>query len=96
MSELDLAISGSGNIEALSEFDIESESVDLSGSGKLKLFKVIGQDCNVALSGSGNVEVNVQNELVVDLSGSGNVYYKGVPNSIQSDISGSGSVIDAN
>ena len=44
---------------------------------------------------SGNAELYVSQSLIVDIDGSGDVYYKGNP-SMSVSIEGSGDVIDAN
>jgi hypothetical protein len=83
-------LTGSGNIDLVGEAD--AQDISLSGSGNVKSFGMSSGSAGVALSGSGNVEVNAANELAVTISGSGNVYYQGNP-TINSTISGSGKVI---
>ncbi len=48
--------------------------------------------CAVRISGSGNVEINVKDELDATISGSGSVSYKGSPSKVNSNASGSGKV----
>lgn len=95
ISKLDATISGSGSISVNKDMPLESLDLSNSGSGHFFGFKTISDDCIVSSTGSGNVEVTVQNTLDVSLSGSGNVYYKGSP-TITQDITGSGNIIDAN
>ena len=87
-------ISGSGatHLEGTSDMHIYR----LSGSGQLKAFSMETDRSDITISGSGVSEVRVNQELNVDISGSGNVYYKGYPPTINTNISGSGAVIDAN
>jgi hypothetical protein len=75
--------------------DINNGSFDVSGSGEINAFGVAQQTATLDLSGSAEAEVNVATKLRVEVSGSGNVRYKGHP-SITQDISGAGSVTDAN
>jgi hypothetical protein len=49
------------------------------------------QDCTIRISGSGNCEVNVVNNLFVQVSGVGDIFYKGSP-TLTSDISGVGNI----
>ncbi|MEO1053743.1 MAG: DUF2807 domain-containing protein [Bacteroidota bacterium] len=75
----------------------EAETLDVlsSGVGSLMAFDMTTETCDVRLTGVGNVEVTVTNDLAVVISGAGSVRYKGTPN-ITSNISGVGSLINAN
>ena len=86
-------ITGSGNIklEGLGdELDIR-----ITGSGDVAAFNLDVVRARVEITGSGNAEVSVEDELDVKISGSGDVRYKGNP-SLDVNISGSGRVVDAN
>ncbi|MCF8304680.1 MAG: DUF2807 domain-containing protein [Bacteroidales bacterium] len=86
-------ISGSGDVYLGGSTD--AQSIQISGSGNYKAFRLASNTADVVVSGSGDCEVNVSQELAVDISGSGNVYYKGNP-SINTSITGTGELIDAN
>ena len=86
-------ISGSGDMK-LQGF-IDDLDYTVSGSGNLHAFDLEAQTADIRISGSGNVEVTVNEHLDVRISGSGDVYYRGAP-AIESRISGSGKVIDDN
>jgi len=88
--ELHASIVGSGNIE-LQGTAVES-SLSVSGSGSVFSYHLPVETCDVKISGSGNVYVNVNTFLNIVISGSGSVYYIGNP-TITTNISGSGSVI---
>lgn len=93
VEEAALEVIGSGNITMTgSVTDLE---VLIAGSGNVAAFAFPSQFCSVTISGSGNCEVEVEQELGVVISGSGNVRYRGNP-VINSQISGSGTVINAN
>jgi len=109
---IDLRISGSGDmkldldydqvkakIDGSGDMDLDGECQELdltiSGSGDFHAFGMESQFCDVNISGSGNTEVWVTDELDVTISGSGDVYYIGNP-SIDVSISGSGKLKDAN
>ena len=86
-------ISGSGRMYlsgATSDLDFT-----INGSGDLNAFNLVSDRAEILISGSGDAEVNVLAFLKVRIPGSGTVFYKGSP-SIDSEISGSGSLINAN
>lgn len=88
--ELETDISGSG------EMDIHGTAnhgdFNISGSGSVHAYELTLQECYATISGSGNMQLTVEDYLKVNISGSGNVYYMGSP-SLDINISGSGSVI---
>lgn len=84
-------ISGSGNINVGSG-TVRNESLQISGSGTLDLLGIAARTVDTRTSGSGTTKVNVSDDLTVNISGSGDVYYMGNP-SVHSSISGSGRVI---
>ncbi|MCP3929651.1 MAG: DUF2807 domain-containing protein [Bacteroidetes bacterium] len=86
-------ISGSGQIEL--EGLAETLDFKISGSGDLKAFDLPVQRAKIQISGSGDAEVHVLDELDVRVSGSGDIYYIGNP-AVDAVISGSGRVIDVN
>ena len=67
--------------------------VNIYASGSVKSFGFAAQQTVVNIEGSGNAEVTVLQNLNATIKGSGNVYYKGNPASINSKITGSGQVI---
>ena len=112
INDIDLSISGSGDMDLLLDADdvkatisgsgdmvLEGIANDLdfrvSGSGDLHAFLMPVDRANIVISGSGNAEVYVNDILDVRVSGSGDVYFKGDP-AIDSSVSGSGKIVDAN
>ena len=109
---LHMSISGSGRIDAefvtdrvtteiagsglMELFGSANRSVmRVSGSGNINAFEL---DCNrhdISIAGSGSCNVFARDLLEVRISGSGNVFYKGQPQ-VNSSITGSGGVFDAN
>ena len=83
-------VSGSGRIEASGSAD--DVKTNISGSGKILAADLQTNRCEVRISGSGDVEINVKNELDANISGSGNVSYRGNPGKVNSHASGSGKV----
>ncbi len=107
--ELELEISGSGNVSG--KIETESLEVTQSGSSNLRLngiakraeFECSGSGniisgelsidvCEVEMSGSGNAELLVNKELSAEISGSGNIRYKGDANVVNSSVAGSGKI----
>jgi hypothetical protein len=86
-------ISGSGNINMSGIASIVKFTV--SGSGNLRGYQLETLDADITVSGSGDVETTVENNLNVTVSGSGSVRYKGHP-AVNSSISGSGSITHMN
>ncbi|MEO0725653.1 MAG: DUF2807 domain-containing protein, partial [Bacteroidota bacterium] len=78
---------GAGDIEL--DGSADDISIGISGSGDVDAMGMTAQNCDVRVSGSGNVKVHATQQLNVRVSGSGDVYYRGNPN-VQSRISGSG------
>ena len=112
--ELDLELSGSGNIvfeglllktlfanvsgSGIIELYGTTKTGDLSisGSGKIKAFSLDQDDSYATISGSGNIYTFFYNLLDVEITGSGNVFYKGDSRYVSWKITGSGSVINNN
>lgn len=82
-------VSGSGTI-LLSGETHDSEMV-VSGSGKIKAYDLPHRNCDVIISGSGSMYVNVSESLTARIAGSGMVYQTGDPE-IHSSIYGSGKI----
>ncbi len=86
-------ISGSGRISlegAADEFYLK-----ISGSGDYNAFDLVTNTGEVAISGSGDVDVTVEEYLKIRITGSGDLSYRGFP-ALDVSISGSGDVINAN
>jgi hypothetical protein len=90
-NDLSTTISGSGDLYITAIDTIESQTIKISGSGEIHTFDVPAKDVSIRVSGSGECEVFAIETLEVDISGSGDVIYKGNP-VIDQRISGSGSI----
>ncbi|MEM6967518.1 MAG: head GIN domain-containing protein [Bacteroidota bacterium] len=91
--QIDTRISGSGKITV----DGIAQQLDakINGSGDLEAFGLESLIGDVRISGSGDAEVTVQDDLEVKITGSGDVYYRGNP-IINVKITGTGELISAN
>ena len=83
-------ISGSGNIEL--DGTADRAKLSISGSGKYFAEKLEAGGYTISMSGSGRGSVNVSGDLDVRISGSGKIYYIGSPTSVNSSVTGSGTV----
>ena len=93
VQEFNTSISGSGNISARG---IATEQYfTSSGDGHFKCFYLVGEDVDIDISGTANLEVHATKTLNIDVSGTAMIYYKGHP-SITQKISGSATIVDAN
>ncbi|HSN08199.1 MAG TPA: head GIN domain-containing protein, partial [Hanamia sp.] len=90
--DLHFAISGSGNIVAKGG-PANTVSVAVSGSGNVDCSDVAANDVEVKISGSGNARVHANKSLTANISGSGNVFYKGNATNISTKVAGSGKAI---
>ena len=86
-------ISGSGNISLWGQTEVSEYFI--SGSGNIMALNLESDICEVSISGSGNCDVFVNDELDVRISGSGSVRYKGNP-AVNSTITGSGAIVPIN
>jgi hypothetical protein len=88
--EASFSVSGSGKIQASGTAN--EVKTHISGSGKVMAANLETKKCDVHISGSGDVEINVKESLDAQISGSGSVSYKGEPNHVNTNASGSGHV----
>ncbi len=84
---------GSGDIIFESATQVDNLYIKKSGSGDVRAFNVESRKSEIVINGSGDAEVNVAEDLVVSINGSGNVFYLGDPNISIVEIIGSGKVI---
>ena len=85
-----VVLTGSGNLTASGS--AAAQDIMTSGSGNFHGDALTGAKVNAKTSGSGNITVNVSEELNANTSGSGNVYYMGNPTTVNPTSSGSGNV----
>jgi hypothetical protein len=94
--EVNVSIPGSGEVYASSDFpDLKDLDLNIPGSGEFQGYNMVTDNCDVTISGSGDVYVYVTEYLKVLITGSGDVHYRGDPD-IDVTITGSGDVINDN
>ena len=81
------AISGNGDGDLSGKTD--ELKITSSGNGRVDASELTANNCQITISGSGDVKVDVKDRIKATISGSANVYYKGNP-SITKKVSGSG------
>lgn len=77
---LTAVLSGSGNLNV--KGTAIDASVKLSGSGGIDCSNLTSQNASALVSGSGNIQVNCSNSLEAKISGSGNIFYSGNPETV--------------
>jgi hypothetical protein len=91
-SDFVAAISGSANI-AVEKGSADHFTLQSSGSGNFKSFGFTAATADITITGSGDAEIGIAEQLKAKIRGSGNIYYKGDPGAVEIEISGSGKVM---
>lgn len=65
--------------------------LDVAGAGDCKCEKLLAEEVNISIAGSGNAWVYASLKLDVSVAGSGDIYYRGNP-AIKQSIAGSGDI----
>lgn len=89
---LELTLGGSGDITA--NGNVEDLIARINGSGNLALGGLKARKGRVAIEGVGDIEVFVKDELFAEISGTGEIIYRGSP-TVKTKISGVGDVVAA-
>ena len=90
VQKLDVSSSGGCKLKLIGM----ANTFNLEGSGAVDVFAfdLLTETVSIDISGAGKAEVNVSKEIKAEISGAGNVKYKGNPAKVWSDISGAGSI----
>jgi hypothetical protein len=87
--EVSASIEGSGNMDLSGKTLELTASID--GSGDLNASELQAESVEADIRGSGDIDVDVSDELDASIKGSGNIIYRGNPD-VKSSISGSGEI----
>ncbi len=90
INELSVSNSGTGDIELKGK--TKNMNVENTGTGDINSLEMSALVAKINSSGTGDVKVWVENELDVNLTGTGDFSYKGEPKSSQIQASGTGDV----
>lgn len=89
-SNFESNLSGSGDVVLTGSSDNFVSKT--SGSGDVDAADLITKNANLTISGSGDMKVNCTTSLYARISGSGDITYKGNPESKDTKVSGSGEI----
>jgi hypothetical protein len=87
-------VSGSGSINLKGQ--TRDVDLDLTGAGHAHCYELLAENTKVEISGAGSAEVYASVRLDADVSGAGNVSYKGNASDVNQHVSGAGSVKKVN
>jgi hypothetical protein len=87
---LRIVMQGSGGVTASGE--AREVSLDAAGSGRADLSRLVTQQANARISGSGEADLAPREEADISISGSGGVRLHGAVARIHSHVSGSGQI----
>lgn len=88
--EITSKITGSGSIRLKGQ--TKDLDIELSGAGHAYCFDLLSENTKVDISGAGSAEVFASVKLEAEVSGVGNVTYKGNATNVSQHVSGAGSV----
>jgi hypothetical protein len=83
-------ITGAGNVVLAG--NATREVVEIVGAGNIHNFDLISASCFASISGTGNIDVNVTQQLDAFISGAGTIIYDGHPLVVNQTVTGVGSV----
>jgi hypothetical protein len=84
------SISGSGDVNLSGT--TENFKVGIAGSGDVLAYDLIAKNAEISVSGSGDTQLTVQENLKGSVAGSGDIFYKGNPSSVKVNSAGSGDI----
>lgn len=90
VQHLVLGSSGGSKIQLIGS--ASNVKMDVSGAVDVHAFDLLTDKFDLDMSGAGEAEINVKNELIADISGAASVRYRGDPPRVMEDVSGAGSV----
>jgi hypothetical protein len=88
--KLTARVSGSGSVYL--KGTTKDVDLDLTGAGHAHCYELMAENTKVDISGAGSAEVYASVRLEADVSGAGDVKYKGNATDVKQDVSGAGSV----
>jgi hypothetical protein len=89
-TDFEANLSGSGDVVLTGIADNFTSKI--SGSGDVDAVSLVTKKANLTISGSGDMKVNCSDSLYARVSGSGDIAYKGNPESKDTKVSGSGEI----
>lgn len=87
-------VSGSGSLHLKGQ--TKDADLNLSGVGNAHCYELLSENTRVDISGAGSAQVYASVKLDAQVSGVGNIHYKGNPPDVKQEVSGAGSVSKEN
>jgi hypothetical protein len=84
-------VSGSGDINLKGD-GLQELEIQIGGSGNVNAGYLKSENASVHISGSGDCKVYATEKLNAKVGGSGDIYYRGKPKTVESKSSGSGRI----
>lgn len=91
VNDVQALITGSGKITLWGSSELAEYII--TGSGTIEARYLEAGICVAEISGSGTIYCHAEDQLDALITGSGNIYFRGNPGDIKTNISGSGSVL---
>ncbi len=88
--KLRISLNGSNHVEMTG--NVSAMSVEMSGSNHLSAQRLITDNANVTVSGSGNATVDARQQIVAEISGSGSISVYGNPKQRSTQVNGAGTI----
>lgn len=88
---LSASVSGVGSINLSGQ--VQTVNLDINGAGDANCYGLQADDATVSVSGVGDVKVYAGKKLDANVSGTGSIHYKGNPDDVKQQVSGTGSVV---
>ncbi len=89
-SSVKISVHGSGDVSAGGNTD--KVDIEVRGSGDVRARRLIAREASASISASGDIEVNAQERLSANVTGSGDIRYAGSPVTVSRTVRGSGSI----
>jgi hypothetical protein len=87
---LDVKIAGSGSVRLNGAATHAQYAV--AGSGDIQAYDYLVENLDCRISGSGDIRAYVDKKLKARIAGSGNIHYKGSPETVDKQVAGSGNI----
>jgi hypothetical protein len=91
--DIEAKITGSGNADLTGAG--RKSSFTVTGSGNIQAFNYYVADSKCKVTGSGNIQVNAYEKLDASITGSGDIHFRGIPETMNTKVTGSGNIKQA-
>jgi len=88
--EIKVSIGGSGNVKIGGK--TRELKLNIAGSGDFEGEKLLSENADISIAGSGTARVFTSLDLKVSIAGSGDVFYAGNPANVKKSVAGAGNI----